>query len=148
MASPGVQSTVQQAGEINYLAADVKEHQTRLLQELRDAPYDPGELAARFSHGMNAHLPASIPTRVDPDRYYKDPESKLVIDRVPGVTPDQLQTLVELLRRMAPQTVAYDMKQITGYIGKEPPMQISLDTTARIFAPARRNWGGVELGDH
>ena len=68
-----------------------------------------------------------------------------MIDRVPGVTPEQLQTLLDLLRKMAPKTVAYEMQQITGYEGRELPMQIALDTTARIFAPARRNWGAVEL---
>ena len=45
IAAPAVQSTIQQAGEINYLAADVKERQSQLLQELREAPYNPKELA-------------------------------------------------------------------------------------------------------
>ena len=141
LSSPRVRDTLQQVGELNYLAAEVKEQQLKQLQELREAPYDPGALTDQFSHGINSHLPMNVPTTVDPTRYYKDPESRLVIDRVPGVTQEQLQMLTDLLRRMAPKTVAYEMQQITGYEGKESPMQISLDTNRSDFCPSTTQLG-------
>ena len=148
--TPQVWTTAKQmaasAGQVDYLSSEVREQQQRRLEELRAQPYDPAALAGQFAHNMNAHLPASVATKVDPARYYKDPVCKLVIDRVPGVTDQQFQVMVDLLRELAPDAVAYEMSQLTGYRnGVEPPMQIPLDTTARIFAPARRNWGAVEL---
>jgi hypothetical protein len=70
------------------------------------------------------------------------------MDRVPGVTGEQLNTMRDMLRKLAPHVVAYTMDQITGYNGGpdgEPDMSIDLITTAPIFSPPRRNWTPAEL---
>ena len=148
-AARGVWTGVQEAAHVNYMSAEQHQEQLLRLQEIKGLPHNPRALARQFSHGINAHLPQGVATKVDPSRYVKDDECHLVMDRVPGVTEDQLNAMTAVLRRMAPSTVAYDTAQIgdgyQGGPGGEPPMQIPLNTTQRIFAPARRNWGPAEL---
>jgi RNase H-like domain found in reverse transcriptase/Reverse transcriptase (RNA-dependent DNA polymerase)/Integrase core domain/Integrase zinc binding domain/PHD-finger/C-5 cytosine-specific DNA methylase len=114
------------------------------LDMIRRLPYRPREIAEQFSHGIDSHLPHGISTRVQPSRYVKDEVCQLVIDRVPGISDEQFQHFREMLRDYAPHTVAYSLDDITGYTGVEPPVTINLDTTARIFVPARRNWTPAE----
>ena len=153
MASPTILSSMQQAaasaGHVNYLAAEVKEQQLEQLQQLKGQPHDPPALTGQYTHGINCHLPASVATRVDPERYHKDPECGLVIERVDKATDDQFGQMRDMLREMAPKVVAYSIDQLTGYKdGVEGPMKIDLNTTSRIFAPARRAWERCRARNH
>jgi len=149
LADPTRLSTFRQLTAINGNAAYLsKEHQElalKQLQELRAHPHDPQALAKQFNHSINSHLPEGTATQVDPSRYVKDEKSGLVMDRVPGVTDEQLTAMRNMLQELARSTVAYDMEQITGYHGQEPPMQINLNTTTPIYAAPRRNWSPAEL---
>ncbi len=141
----GLGQVMAAAGEAAFMSA---EHVARAKQDLEHAksqPYSGSDEALRFSHSINAHLPEGKTSSIDPKRYVKDDKCGLVMDRVPGVSDEQLGQMRDMLREYAPHTVAYNMEQITGYRGVEPPMEIPLTTTAPIFCPARRNWSPAEL---
>ena len=114
------------------------------LNLIKRQPYQPRRIASQFSHGVNSLLPHGVSSRVQPERYVKDEVCQLVIDKVPGISDAQFQQFRDMLRDFAPDTVAYSLDDITGYTGIEPPVTINLDTTARIFTPARRNWTPAE----
>jgi transposase InsO family protein len=147
-ASPRAVSNVRQmfsvASEVNYLAADNAARFQAELAALKQLPYEGEKLARQYDHGINTHLPHGESGNVNPGRYEKDPVSKLSIDRVPGVTDEQFESMRSMLQAIAPDVVAYDMSQITGYRGQEPPLSIDLDTTAPIREGPRRDWSTPE----
>ena len=128
----------------NYGSPEQQRLAREQLDVIRRQPYRPRQIADQFSHGINSHLPHGVSSRVQPSRYVKDEICQLVIDKVPGVSDQQFQQFRDMLRDYAPHTVAYSLDDITGYTGVEPPVTINLDTTARIFIPARRNWTPAE----
>jgi transposase InsO family protein len=141
----GIQQVMSVAGETNYLAADNAGRFRDELEALKKVPYQGDRLAEQFSHGINSHLPHGETGRLDPSRYVKDDVSKLSIDRIPGLTDKQFNMMRDMLREVAPSAVAYEMSQITGYTGGEPPLTIDLDTTAGLTENARRHWSKPEL---
>ena len=143
--NPGFRRVMSAAGEVTFMSAENMARAKEELEKLKAQPHDSGRLAQQFSHDINSHLPDGIQSSADPSRYEKDDDSKLVMDRVPGVTDDQFNSMRSMLRGLAPDVVAYTLDDITGYNGTEPPMEIPLDTTAPIFCPPRRNWSPAEL---
>jgi hypothetical protein len=147
-ASPPVLRNARQilsvASEVNYLAADNAARFQAELAALKQLPYEGEKLARQYDHGIDTHLPHGETGHVNPGRYEKCPVSKLSIDRVPGVTPEQFEAMRSMLEAIAPVVVAYDMSQITGYRGQEPPLSIDLDTTAPIREGPRRDWSNPE----
>jgi hypothetical protein len=124
-ASPTVRHSARQvlsiASEVNYLAADNAARFQAELAALKQQPYEGEKLARQYDHGINTHLPHGESGNVNPGRYEKDPVSKLSIDRVPGVTDEQFESMRSMLQAIAPDVVAYDMSQITGYRAKSLP---------------------------
>ena len=149
MASPipstSAKGLTQSLGETAFMSAEYMERAQAQLQEDKARAYDGPRVSMQFSHGIRSHLPEGVTSDIDPERYIKDSQCHLVMDRVPGVTDAQLDSMRDMLRVMAPDVIAYKMEQITGYKGKEPAMALNLLTTAPIFTPARRNWSPAEL---
>jgi hypothetical protein len=52
--------------------------------------------------------------------------------------------MLDVTREHAHDVVAYTLNQITGYVGREPPFTIDLDTDSPIFQPPRRNFSLAE----
>ena len=129
---------------VNFGAAEIQQAQREQLERLKTIPHDPAALAKQFEHGINSHLPDGVVHRVNTARYMTDEQTQLVIDRVPGVTEEQFNQLLTMLRDMAPKCVAYSLDDLSGYTGTEPPLRIVLNTTASIRKPARRNWSQAE----
>jgi hypothetical protein len=100
-ASPRAVSNVRQmfsnASEVNYLAADNAARFQAELAALKQLPYEGEKLARQYDHGINTHLPHGESGNVNPGRYEKDPVSKLSIDRVPGVTDEQFESMRSML---------------------------------------------------
>jgi hypothetical protein len=46
-------------------------------------PYDADALAQRFAHSIESHLPDGVRTKPDPSEYWKDPETKLTLHKLP-----------------------------------------------------------------
>ena len=149
MASPipstSAKGLTQTLGETAFMSAEYMERAQAQLQEDKARAYDGPRVSMQFSHGIRSHLPEGVTSDINPDRYIKDSQCHLVMDRVPGVTDEQLNSMRDMLRTMAPDVIAYKMEQITGYKGNEPDMALNLLTTAPIFTPARRNWSPAEL---
>ena len=131
-------------GTVNYNAAEVQAQQRQALSEIRLRPHNAPELADQFGHGINAHLPDGHVTKPDPKEYWKDPETKLTLHRLPHVSDEQFQKLVEVTRKHADAVVAYSLDQITGYKGAESDFSIELDTDKAIFQAARKNFSVAE----
>jgi hypothetical protein len=141
----GAQQVLSVAAETNYLAADNAVRFRDELAALKREPFEGDRLVEQFSHGINSHLPHGETGRLDPSRYVKDEVCKLSIDRIPGLSDEQYNLMRDMLREVAPSSVAYEMAQITGYTGKEPPLSIDLDTTMSLCENARRAWSKPEL---
>jgi transposase InsO family protein len=141
----GLQRAVTAVGEASFMSNEHILQAKHELQQLKLRPYDGAEIAAQFNHGINSYLPEGVTSKINPERYEKDEECSLVMDRVPGLTNEQFNEMRTMLRDMAADVVAYSMDQITGYSGVEPPMRIDLDTTAPILTPPRRNWSPAEV---
>jgi transposase InsO family protein len=131
-------------GYTNFAAAEVQAQQKEDLARLKLQPHKAEEIFDQFSHGINAHVPDGVRTKVDPEEYWKDPQTKLMMHRLPHLTNDQFQSLVHVLQQHADAVVAYKLTQITGYRGFEPPLTIDLDTDKPIFQPPRRNFSQAE----
>jgi hypothetical protein len=138
------QHVTSSVGMVNYQAAEVQLQEREMLDRLRQLPYNPRELAEQFKHGINAHLPDGVATKVSADRYTKDEVCGLIIDHIPGVSEEQHAQLLKMLREKAPSCVAYSLDDLEGYQGAEPPLQVVLDTTQKIIMPPRRNWSAAE----
>jgi hypothetical protein len=85
-----------------------------------------------------------VRTKVDPAEYWKDPLTKLTLHRLPHLADEEFQKLVDVTQKHADAVVAYSLTQITGYVGREPPLVIELDTDKPIFQPPRRNFSQAE----
>jgi site-specific DNA-cytosine methylase len=133
------------SGFVNYQAAEVQAQQKAELAQLKMQPYDPDALAKRFAHSIESHLPDGVRSKPDPSEYWKDPETKLTLHKLPHLTDEQFHELVKVTRKHADGVVAYTLQQITGYQGHEPPLVIELDTNKPIFQPPRRNYSSAEL---
>jgi hypothetical protein len=72
------------AGFTNYAAAEVQARQREELAQMKLQPHDPNALAKQFSHGIDAHVPDGVRTKVDPAEYWKDPETKLTLAQAPA----------------------------------------------------------------
>jgi hypothetical protein len=48
---------------------------------------------------------------------------------------EEYHKLVLVTQKHAAAVVAYSLTQITGYVGREPPLVIELDTNMTIFQP-------------
>jgi hypothetical protein len=131
-------------GFTNYAAAEVQAQQREELAQLKLRPHQANELYEQFSHGINAHVPDGVRTKVDPKEYWKDPVTKLTLHKLPHLTDEQFNSLVNVLREHHKEAVAYTLTQITGYRGREPPLSIDLDTDKPIFQPPRRNFSQAE----
>jgi transposase InsO family protein len=129
---------------VNFGAAEIQQAQREQLARLKTIPHNPAALAKQFEHGINSHLPDGVVHRVNTERYMTDEQTQLIIDRVPGVTDEQFEQLLGMLREMAPKCVAYSLDDLSGYTGAEPPLRIVLNTTASIRNPPRRNWSQAE----
>lgn len=75
-----------------------------------------------------------------PDRHVQHGVCQLVIVRVPGTSGALFQQLRNTLREHAPHTEAHALDDMTWHTGAEPPATINVDTTTRMFVPARRDW--------
>jgi hypothetical protein len=62
-----------EAGFTNFAAAEVQAQQRAELAQMKQQPHDPTSLAKQFSHGIDAHVPDGVRTKVDPAEYWKDP---------------------------------------------------------------------------
>ena len=133
------------ACHVNFLDPQVQAAAKADLDALRAAPFDPQQLTEQFAHGIDAHLPHGVKSVVDTSEYWTDPETQLVHHRLPELSKEQFMQMVQVTRQYASKVVAYNMEQITGYTGDEPPMQIDLGQVKRIFAPPRRNYSLAEL---
>jgi site-specific DNA-cytosine methylase len=131
-------------GFTNYAAAEVQAQQREELAQMKLRPHQANELYEQFSHGINAHVPDGVRTKVDPKEYWKDPVTKLTLHKLPHLTDEQFNSLVNVLREHHKEAVAYTLTQITGYRGREPPLSIDLDTDKPIFQPPRRNFSQAE----
>ena len=140
------QHVVQSASYVNYMAADTQQRERERLEWLKQQPHEPERLRQQFAHGLDAFLPEGVRTSVPASDSWVDPQTQLIHHRLPHVTSDEFQKLVDVTREYANDTVAYTLDQITGYEGAEPPMEIELTTSSRIFQPARRNFSPAELG--
>jgi hypothetical protein len=129
---------------VNFGAAEIQQAQREQLARLKTIPHNPAALAKQFEHGINSHLPDGVVHRVNTERYMTDEQTQLIIDRVPGVTDEQFEQLLGMLREMAPKCVAYSLDDLSGYTGAVPPLRIVLNTTASIRNPPRRNWSQAE----
>jgi transposase InsO family protein len=135
----------QSAGLVNYMAAETQQAERQKLELLRQQPHNPSQITQQFSHSIDSFMPDGVRTSVDPAHRWTDPETGLLHHKLPTVTETQFQKLVDVTRHYATDTVAYTLEQITGYVGVEAPMTIELNTTDRIFQPARRNFSPAEL---
>ena len=115
------------------------------LSRIKEQPHSAPSISRQFSHGISSHLPDGVTAKLDPTEYWKDEETGLVHHRLSHVSDQDFQKLVKVTRRNAKSVVAYNMQQITGYRGVEPPMVIELDTEKPIFQPPRRNYSPAEL---
>jgi hypothetical protein len=109
-------------GFINYQAAEVQAQQRAELARIKMQPFDGEALTDKFSHSINSHLPDGIKSKPDPTEYWKDPETKLTLHRLPHLTQEQFDQMVNVTRKHADGVVAYTLLQITGYNGNEPPL--------------------------
>ena len=131
---------------VDFLSPQMQAKSRADLEEMRAKPHDPRALAKRLSSGINAYLPHGVSPDVPSDRYWIDEDhSKLVFDRVPGVSDADFMRLVLQVRALAPDCVAYSMDQIEGYQGLEPPMTIETGDVQRIFQGPRRNYSQAEM---
>ena len=140
--------SVRALSSVGYVDYAAKEHQATekaKLEELKALPHNPKLVADQFSHGITSHLPHGVSGRVNTERYWKDPESNMMFDKIDSLTEEQSQQLVDLCRKLAPDAVAYDLKDITGYTGAEADMTIELKTDRAIITPPRRNFTVPEL---
>ena len=133
------------AGQVDYADPQVQAAAKADLDKLRALPFDPHEMARRFDHGINSHLPHGVKNVVDKSEYWTDPLTHLVHHRLPELTEQQFQQLVSVTRKYAQDVTAYSLDQITGYSGDEEPMSIDLGDTKRVFSPPRRNYSPAEL---
>jgi hypothetical protein len=129
---------------VNFGATKIQQAQRDQLARLKTIPHDPTTLAKQFKHGINSHLPDGVVHRVNTTRYMTDEQTQLVIDRVPGVSNEQLEKMLSMLREMAPRCITYSLDDVSGYTGTEPPLRIVLNTTASIRRPTRCNWSQAE----
>ena len=132
-------------GHVDYASKEQQALEAVRLKEFKSIPHNPAAIASQFSHGINAHLPHGVTGNIDRDRYWKDPVSQLIFDRVETVTDEQRQQLIDLCRELAPSSVAYDLKDITGYTGVEEGMKIDLVSNRAIISPPKRNFTQPEL---
>jgi hypothetical protein len=132
------------SGFINYAAAEVQAQQKEDLARLKLQPHQAEEIQEQFAHGINAHVPDGVQVKVNPEEYWKDPVTKLTMHRLPHLEEEQFQSLVRVLQEHHKDVVAYTLTQITGYVGREPPLSIDLDTDKPIFQPPRRNFSQAE----
>jgi site-specific DNA-cytosine methylase len=132
-------------GFVNYQAAEIQAQQKAELAQIKMQPYDAEALAKQFAHSIESHLPDGVRTKPDPSEYWKDPETKLTLHKLPHLKDEQFHELVKVVRKHADGVVAYTLQQITGYKGNEPPLVIELDTDKPIFQPPRRNYSTAEL---
>jgi hypothetical protein len=117
---------------VNFGAAEIQQAERDQLASLKTIPHNPTALAKQFEHEINSHLPGGIVHRVNTARYMTDEQTQLVVDRVPGVSDEQLEKILSMLREMAPKCVAYSLDNLNGYTGTRAPLRIVLNTTASI----------------
>jgi hypothetical protein len=132
-------------GYTDYVAAEVQAHQKVELANLKLQPHQADEIYDQFSHGIEARVPDGVRTKVDPEEYWKDPQTKLMMHRIPRLTDEQFHSPVQVLHQHADVVVAYKVTQITGYRGHELPTddrfrygQIYFPTSATEFLPGRK----------
>jgi hypothetical protein len=100
-------------GYTNYAAAEVQAQQKAELASLKLQPHKAEEIFDQFSHGIDAHVPDGVRTKVDPEEYWKDPKTKLMMHRIPHLSVEQFNSLVQVLQQHADAVVAYKLTQIT-----------------------------------
>ena len=143
--APGVGPASAVVGAVDYAEPAQREAAKAELEQLRQQPFNPRQLARQFAHGIDSMLPHGQRTAPATDEYWTDPVTKLVHHRLPHLTEQQFQGLVDVTRQFAGTAVAYSLSEVTGYTGEAPPMRIDVGDTQRIFAPPRRNYSPAEL---